>query len=464
LNPFGTQSRTFTIVAELVNSQNKVIGRQEFKVRGYWSYNVNYGRPRVNIGYLNYYGWDKEDGRHDVRFTNVKADDITDNLTIQFASVNGKPVETAAEKGVLQIRALPQSEFDANNRFTFAFGEITKYKGTDKFIEIPNTIWYDSVIVIGEEAFRQKSLTGVTIPNSVTSIRRRAFVYNYLTDITIGENVTLGQEAFGNGFEKYYQNSGSRAGRYVNYSSSNNSDGWFRTMTAEEMREETKRQVAAMRKYEERQAEEERKVKDEKTDSSQRKPKNRSSIGAGGVWVNNVGGGLKWDNGEQIAMPYSGGGAYLYFDFVYIEIFTGYSSGGGKWKSADVSDQNYLPDMKCTYINLGSYIKCPFGTKSVKIFPILGIDYDLSVFYDIDNEVPYYYDFSALWFKLGGGMDIGLGKTVYLRAELLYGWRTANDFEINGFELKYINVPIIITSKPRPASGLTFKTGIGIKF
>jgi hypothetical protein len=219
-----------------VNSQNKVIGRQEFKVSGYWSYNVNYGRPSVNIGYLNDYGWGKEDGRHDIRFTNVNVYDYTDDLTtIQFASVNGKPVETAAEKGVLQIIAMSKSEFDANanNRFTFAFGEITKYKGTDKFIEIPNTIWYDSVIVIGEEAFRQKSLTGVTIPNSVTSIRRRAFVYNYLTTIIIGENVTLGQEAFGNGFEKYYQNGGSRAGRYYNLSSSNNYYGW---MTSEEIR------------------------------------------------------------------------------------------------------------------------------------------------------------------------------------------------------------------------------------
>jgi hypothetical protein len=109
LNPFTKQSRIFTIVVELVNSRNKVIGRQEFKTGGYWEYKlyeVELGlryaiRPRV---------YTSTDGHKDVRFTNVKADEITDNLTIRFASVNGEAAETAARKGVLQIKAMSKGE------------------------------------------------------------------------------------------------------------------------------------------------------------------------------------------------------------------------------------------------------------------------------------------------------------------------------------------------------------------
>ena len=102
LNPFTEQGRIFTIVVELVNSRNKVIGKQEFKTGGYWKY-TTWGRPGVSTS---------TDGHEDVRFTNVKADEITDNLTIRFASVNGEAAETAARKGVLQIKAMSKGEFD----------------------------------------------------------------------------------------------------------------------------------------------------------------------------------------------------------------------------------------------------------------------------------------------------------------------------------------------------------------
>ena len=104
LNPFTKQNRIFIIVVELVNSKNMVIGRQEFKTMGYWEYKTG-RRPSVRT---------YTDGYKDVRFTNVKADDITDNLTIRFASVNGKTAETAARKGILQIKAKRKGEL-----FTF---------------------------------------------------------------------------------------------------------------------------------------------------------------------------------------------------------------------------------------------------------------------------------------------------------------------------------------------------------
>jgi formylglycine-generating enzyme required for sulfatase activity len=160
-----------------------VIGRQEFHVGCDWEYNRN-RHFSVSVA---------SDGGKKVSFTNVKANDITDHLTIRFASVNGEAAETAARNGVLQIRAMSKSEFDANDRFKFAFGEINGYNGTGGNLVIPNTVWNDRVI----------------------SIAGNVFANSQLTSITIGENITLGQNAFGRGFEQSYQNNRRMAKTYT---------------------------------------------------------------------------------------------------------------------------------------------------------------------------------------------------------------------------------------------------------
>ena len=195
------------------------------------------------------------------------------------------------------------------------------------------------------------------------------------------------------------------------------------------------------------------------------KPKNRSSVGAGVFFANDAGGGLKWNNSEELAMPYFGGGAYLYLDFVYAEFLAGFSGGGGKWKSADASYRYYLPDMRRTYMNIGAFVKYPIGTEKVKIFPLTGIEYEVSISAELNGNsnvhllhYPNDTDLSALWFKLGGGIDIGVSESAYLRTELLYGWRTANTYELDSRTV--INN---YRAKTRPGSGFTFKTGIGVK-
>jgi hypothetical protein len=54
-----------------------------------------------------------------------------------------------------------------------------------------------SVTIIGDSAFDDNLLTGVTIPDSVTSIGRSAFESNRLTSVFIGNSVTsIGNSAF----------------------------------------------------------------------------------------------------------------------------------------------------------------------------------------------------------------------------------------------------------------------------
>ena len=92
---------------------------------------------------------------------------------------------------------------------------ITGYNGIRTAVNIPHRIQNLPVTDIGIEAFGGNRLTSVTIPNSVTTIGIGAFADNQLTSITIGSNVTIGVDAFENGFTAFYNNNGRRAGSYT---------------------------------------------------------------------------------------------------------------------------------------------------------------------------------------------------------------------------------------------------------
>jgi hypothetical protein len=207
-------------------------------------------------------------------------------------------------------------------------------------------------------------------------------------------------------------------------------------------------------------------------------PPIKHSAGGGALFAGGFGGGLKFGNGEQTAMPYSCGGIYFFFDATYVEAFAGFATGGGKWESADASTDNTLPDMSRTYINIGAFIKYPLTIRNITLFPLLGVDSERSISgklkYANGNEYPF--DgapdpndgnnprhgadaLSAFWFKIGGGLDAGLNQNLYFRAEMLHGIRPAN-----GFEEDEAAAESTKNAETRPASGLTLKAGVGIRF
>ena len=74
---------------------------------------------------------------------------------------------------------------------------ITDYTGSLRIIRIPATI--AGLPVRGITGFRNKSISSVTIPNSVTTIGGNAFRDNILTSITIPNSVRIiGGAAFQN--------------------------------------------------------------------------------------------------------------------------------------------------------------------------------------------------------------------------------------------------------------------------
>jgi hypothetical protein len=203
------------------------------------------------------------------------------------------------------------------------------------------------------------------------------------------------------------------------------------------------------------------------------KTKSGLSVGAGGFFASDFGGGIIWsDAAQQIAMPYSGGGAFLFFDAVYAEASVGFAIGGGKWESDNVTNPQELPEMSRVSLTFGLFGKYPVDAGPVTIFPLLGIDYELAVTakftrtdgtevsIDGRNGRPGNAgEMSALWVKFGGGLDYSFSDNMYLRTSLLYGMRTANKFENDNVELdKDMNAQV------RIGHGVTVRIGVGVRF
>jgi len=194
------------IAFELVNSQNQVIGRQTINMRPGFRFTFN--NNRIGIEHTgNIF--------NTVTFNKVKADDISDSLTIRIATVNN----AAPQNAQFQITALTGAQWEQYGKQFYLRVEKGELKGFNSSLsasetaqyrdfKIPSTgYWGEPLVVtsIGSRAFYGKNLSGVTIPNGVRSIGAEAFGNNPIASITIGANVTLGSKAFDHGFENVYK-------------------------------------------------------------------------------------------------------------------------------------------------------------------------------------------------------------------------------------------------------------------
>jgi len=215
------------------------------------------------------------------------------------------------------------------------------------------------------------------------------------------------------------------------------------------------------------------------------------SAGFGGFFGGDFGGGYEYSESyrgevekEGYKLPYFGGGAYAFLDAGFLELTLGiyagkvrvkeywYEEDDGEYEFGEYSSSYMSPSI--VNLNIGLFGKYPIelGNK-LTVFPLAGIDYALTLsakdkdgndfyddYYPTRDGTPS--DFSALWFKIGGGFDFALTEQIYLRFKALYGIRLASKIEKDLKEMysDYDEGKV----KTRLGHGIDIKLAIGFMF
>jgi uncharacterized protein (TIGR02145 family) len=196
-NPFGSSKQyDITLVFELVNEQGRAIGSQTVRLTP--SFHFDRGNGNITIAFT-------ENDQSTVTFYGVKAEDISDNLTVRVASVNGAPPQNAR----FAISAISAKQRQENIFLRIEKGVVRGFNSSlsaeqraqYRNLVIPKEAWGEPVTAIGEGAFdgtyANVKLTGVTIPEGVTSIENNAFSNNQIISVTLSNSVkSIGNNAF----------------------------------------------------------------------------------------------------------------------------------------------------------------------------------------------------------------------------------------------------------------------------
>jgi hypothetical protein len=200
-------------------------------------------------------------------------------------------------------------------------------------------------------------------------------------------------------------------------------------------------------------------------------PEFKLRAGAGGYFTSDFGGGAEVSSGGtySIKTPYAGGGGFAFFDATFAELSLGFFGGGIKIETNGSSEED---DMSVMGLDIGLLGKCPFTlNEKLSVFPLLGISYRLMLSVKDENGDQYQNfdgddapgDFSALWFKLGGGLDFSFTDQIYLSGGLLYGLRLANTFEKDLVDLLSKDLSDV-DPKALLGHGLEAKIAVGYRF
>jgi opacity protein-like surface antigen len=169
------------------------------------------------------------------------------------------------------------------------------------------------------------------------------------------------------------------------------------------------------------------------------------SIGVGEYFTGEFGGGID----GSIETPYVGGGGFVFLDATYAELSLGIFGAGGKFTPKG-DNQSRDPNVALMGLDIGLLGKYPFALNDkLALYPLLGINYRFILSAKDADENQHKNsgrDLSALWFKLGFGLDFFVTDKMYIRYVENYGIRLANAFENDasadallghGFEAKF---------------------------
>jgi opacity protein-like surface antigen len=180
------------------------------------------------------------------------------------------------------------------------------------------------------------------------------------------------------------------------------------------------------------------------------------SAGAGGIFSAGLNGGVS-DGDNKMTLTSLNFGGFAFFDATYAELAVSFTGGPWTYKMDLGSLGSQEVKMSTLALGLSLLGKYPLDLGAVSFFPLLGIDYQLvlSIKDEDGNVADSPGDYSALWIKLGAGVDYPLTDALYLRGELLYGIGLASkadkDMEQGDFKANLNHGP-------------TIKIGLGYKF
>jgi hypothetical protein len=204
-------------------------------------------------------------------------------------------------------------------------------------------------------------------------------------------------------------------------------------------------------------------------------PEFRLSVGAGGYITNDIGAtgtlGELADVRRIMSNEYTGIGGFLFLDATFGELSLGFFGGNGSFDDYYEDNNDFHSTSFSNSIvgfDIGLIGKYPFAIgPKVKIFPLLGINYRIIAgMGDEDDRIKDAGNHSALWVRLGVGMDIFflpsfVTKNIFLRLGLTGGLRLSNKFEKDMAEY-YESLGM--DAKAYPGFGFDFKLAIGYRF
>jgi hypothetical protein len=184
-------------------------------------------------------------------------------------------------------------------------------------------------------------------------------------------------------------------------------------------------------------------------------------------------------------------GGFLFFDATYAEFSVLIQGGNNVYQENMIKSTVSLTDSKGrgSELHLGFSLlgKYPFKiNEKITWFPLLGVTYQIALIqkrhpdgdleYDRSkgelpedkdkNYKPYPLSaWNSFWINIGAGIDYHITKALFVRGELLFGFRLPTDYEMGALEV--VKNPPMNVSNPKLAGltgGPSLKFGIGYRF
>jgi len=184
-------------------------------------------------------------------------------------------------------------------------------------------------------------------------------------------------------------------------------------------------------------------------------------------------------------------GGFLFFDATYAELSVMIQGGNNSYKENMIYSSASLTDSKGTgteaslgFSLLGKY---PFTVNNkITWFPMLGIEYQIALIQKRHPDGAFVYDrskgklpedrdkndkpyplsaWNSFWIDVGAGLDYNLTNSLFLRGEVLFGFRLPTSYEMGA--LQVVKKPPMNVSNPKLAGltgGPNLKIAIGYRF